>query len=266
MRTSRSIYVLASIVAIFAIGQTATKADVVVFDSLTNRANIAFPNATPRTFMGQAFDTGLSDTGFLAITGVDFRIVAQNQVTYNNIVVNVCLWDNSTDAVSGSSTVFSSPRPVQTFVQGATTIGPIASIGVNFTFTTPIVLSNFNNLGISFNVQGDTGSGLVSTNNLLVGVRGGPGNTDPLVGSVPTNPNRDDNNFYYRNQSGRTDFNFLGSDARDIGTAADPSTGRFSMVAMRVRADILVPEPSSIALTALGALAGLGVLARRRKA
>ena len=75
------------------------------------------------------------------------------------------------------------------------------------------------------------------------------------------------NTEYFRNADGRTDYNFIGSDGRDL---ADPPADEalhqfYSALGIRIYAEGILPEPSTLPLLAVGAMTGSGLLWRRRR-
>jgi PEP-CTERM motif len=172
-----------------------------------------------------------------AITGASLSIPT-------NISVNIQLYNTPAFTASGSGAAFSNPiGGLRTFTAGAQTLAANTAYLFTLTFGTPISFTG-NQLGVAINWQGNTGSGLANTDNLSTAVRIGA----PAVGTTP--------GYYYRNASGQTNMNFLGSDARQIG--ADSS------LAIRVFVSTLAPEPGTLALLLAGSGA-LGMVVRRRR-
>jgi hypothetical protein len=238
--------------------------------------------ATPRQFMGQAFNA--ADPGqALQITRLEFYAVYDGSiagVNFTERAVRVQFWNTSNNANSGSSLVFSDPAGgVRTTLLGAytvptpdpgfTSIKRLTSIG----FSTPVSLSSLTNLGVTINLQGDNGdgNGLRNSNTLSTAVRA---LAVPLVGSIPAfTADPRNNTGYYRNAtrplaSYNSDFNFVGSDLRDAG-GADPASGANSALAIRLYAlapAVTIPEASTLAMLAPGLLFAAGAIVRRRRA
>lgn len=210
----------------------------VLFDSITND-NGGFVTNAPHTFMGQALN--LADPGSGApvqLTSMSVALASSTTTNYSDVQLNVQFWDNASDATAGTTPAFSNPvgSPI-TFDLGALDAMANYVYQVNppdFSSANPIILSSLNNVGITLNWEGDIGSGLQSTDNLSTDVFVGPltVGSDPLAGG----------NGYYRNASGETDFNFLGSDYRtiNVSTSESPST-----LALQL-SGISLPEPGCL--------------------
>jgi len=239
----------AALICLMAAGTS--RGDVVVFDAVSSPTLQGSPAGTPgRSFLGQAFNA--ADPGVpLAISGFNMIFYSNVTATYNDLRLNVQFYNSFDSTAAGG--VFSNPAgSVQTFDLGS---GTLPQGFYNFTstvpFATPIALSGgLNGHGVVFNFQVDTGNGLVNTDDVTTAIRT---DTNPLtVGSIPLpGPNFG----YYRNASGRTDFNFNPGDRR--------MPGPNSALAIQLYA---VPEPGSMILLAVGAVILPALRARRRAA
>ncbi len=220
----------------------------VVFDSITGQLTPSLPTAT-RTYMGQGFTPAL---GGNFITGGSVNLASAATVNYTNLTLRIQFWGTFDSTGGGSATglVFSNPigAPIL-FNAGA--FAATANTFNTFTFTlgTPVALVGTGPFGITFSFQGDTGTGLASTDNLTTLVRTG------ALAAGTNNTGTAPNFGYFRNASGRTDFNFQSNDFRQIGANSALS---FTLTA--------VPEPGTVATFAVGGMALLGVAIRRRRA
>jgi len=234
------------------LGTGGSKAELLkVFDGISGGPTFVVTGGLPRTFIGEPLNLGGVAGPSVYITGLDVILASQTPQFYNQVVLRVQLWN---DVNTNSSPVFSNPASaVQTFDIGAQNLFNNL-YPFSFTFSTPILLSSTTNVGITLNWQGDTGSGLTSTDNLTSALRF---NAPFAVGSPALSP---PNYGYYRNASGGTDFNFLPSDMRTIG-------GPNSAIALVLYTDTdlpIVPEPSAVVLMVLGAIAMAFMSVRRR--
>jgi hypothetical protein len=178
-----------------------------IFDSVTNVTSFSAATA-PHTYMGQAFNLATASP----ITAMQIELASLAAVNYTNLEVRIQFWDT----FNGSTNpVFSSPvGSVYTFNLGAGSLALNTLYDISVTFATPIILTGTNNHGVTINFRGDTGAGLADTTNLTTAIRGGTGAPAFAVGSVPlAGPAYG----YYRNVTGRTDFNFDSGDSRSVG-------------------------------------------------
>jgi len=250
----------------------------IVFDALTGidiggpSNDLQSPGNNPvgRTFLGQPFIPVSTPLPQVNITGIDFYYASAVPANYTNVLVNIQFYNFSTnDATNtGTTPVFSSPSAsLQSISLGSQVFLSGGARFQSLTFATPITLQNLgSNPGFAINIQGDTGSGLTSSSNLYTAVRGGfgaDGSQGPAiaVGSIPFD---DPEEGYYRNVSGRTDFNFVGNDGvrNRVGAPNGTAVGANSALAVRLYA--AVPEPGTFGLVAVGLL-GFAPILRRRK-
>ncbi len=233
----------------------------VAFDTMTNEPTVGAPTAT-NSFMGQAFNAFDGSGGSLPfrITSFDAPVVNSTGATLNLTGLQLRVQFYGTFSSGTQTNVFSNP------IGGPITFGTTVSAAQPFAFATGtyttftgfgitggLPVGSYTNLGMVLNWQGNTGAGFQTIDNLTTAIRGGATSNPFAVGSVPgvAGPTFG----YYRNSTGRTDFNFANTDSRQIGNN--------SALALRIYA--AVPEPGSIALVALGGLPLMGVVLRRRK-
>ncbi|MBL8889185.1 MAG: hypothetical protein JNL67_04355 [Planctomycetaceae bacterium] len=223
----------------------------VVFDTLSNATGVSAAPNSGNTFMGQMFNLGGTSR---AINEFTIAVANTSGAALNLTAMQgrIQLYDTLTptganafaDPLGGLSVVNVTP-----FVFANNT-----AVSVTFSLATPIVIADGTG-GIVINWLADTGSGLNSIAGLTTAIRGGGTNPGPAVGSfVGTGPNFG----YFRNASGRTDFNFNGttpgpSDFRNVGVN--------SGLAISISA---VPEPSSITMLSAAGLGMLCCYLRRR--
>ena len=218
----------------------AAQAGPLVFDTISGNPTLAV-GGTPRTYMGQDF-TAADPGGPLLIERVVVLMGSLTTQNYANIRASVQLWDTF-----DLNPVYATPAgAVQQFDLGPMSLLANFAYDVDLTFAAPIPLTGVANHGIAFNFKGDTGFGLADTNNLTAVVRY---NAPIAIGSNPSGTG------YWRNASGRTDFNFDFTDFRFF----EPGV---SALAVQIYA-AGVPEPATLPLV-LGALAVFGLSLRRK--
>jgi hypothetical protein len=186
--------------------------DQTLYDSFTITTNYTTTTGSPRTFMGTGYNNAPTG-GPIEITKVTVYLAsgsAVDQTFSNGVRVNFNFWEDYNPAVtpvfSNSVGNFSADVPALTSIV-ASTFYPI-----DITLNPPVVFANDTNNGFAVNYQGNNGAGFASADGLtsLVSING----TAPVIGSSPLTP---PNYFWYRNASGRTDFNFASTDSRSFG-------------------------------------------------
>ena len=226
----------------------AAHAQTLVYDGVSG-ANPAAITAT-RTYSGQAFTISGNAGSSAAIQQVNVTLYNTGTTAYANTRVRVQFFGGFN---SSTSPVFSAPLgATQVFVFGSVAAGSgqiTASVPVNGTIT----LQTGTTYGIGFNWQASTdGTNFFDTDDLSVAGRD-TGSTAITNGSNQS-PSSNGGPGYYRNQSGRTDFNFLSTDARSLGANSGLV---FSLSATPV------PEPATVLLAGSLGLGALGYARRR---
>jgi hypothetical protein len=237
----RQIVLFAALAALASASQCFAQAPT-VFDTIhgSTGADIA---PAPHTFMGQDFNL-LNNVGGppVSVSWLIIDLESLAAVSYKDVALRVQFWNTASGATSGTSPAFSNPigGPIVLNL-GPQNFGAQLYDAIEMQFPTPIILPSVNALGVVFNWEGDTGAGLVSDTNLTT--------------AVTTTASSTGLGLYYRNVSGETDFNFPGSDARQIGPN---STLEFALLGQAV------PEPGSLLLCGLVAAGSARCWRRRR--
>lgn len=202
----------------------APTADPVVYDS--SGTSLTITSSTPRTYIGGV--ANLAGAGpDVDITSIDLSMVSSAAATYTNVRANVQFWDIYTAA---GSPVFS--NPAGTTIQsdlGPQTLSANSVYTITVNLSAPLRLNGLAAKGFAVNFQSDTGAGLGDDNNLTTAMAYGsvqPVGTSALGGG----------NGFFRNASGRTDFNFLSSDLRTFTGITDVRT----MLVLRGNASVPV--------------------------
>jgi hypothetical protein len=184
--------------------------EVLVFDSHTGAAAYATVSNSPRTFMGMPFD--LADAAgsdpLISRVVVYLGYTGDAAQTYSQLRARFRLWN---DWSSVSTPVFSNPPDliVEADVPGPITLNPGSMTAIGLPLDPPIPLSGLTRHGIAVNFQGNTGAGLVSSDDLTPVLRYG-------ANPVAVGSNRIPSGVGYINGSGRTDFNFEPSDVGSV--------------------------------------------------
>lgn len=237
------------------LSSAAAKADL-VFDNFTSfengdpNAHVSVTSSTPNTFMGGAYNLL---TGTTAITGFDVYPANISGSDYTGLKINIFVWGsvNTSGTVNATTPAFGNLLGSYSLTSSGTfTTGYYYSfdgtpVGVNpgITLTTPLAISS-PTIGLTFNIQGTTdGVNYSSVNTLTTLIKYG---VTPDVGSEVFNG-------YYRNAANEVNGNFTSS-LRSLGQ-------QNQSLAVRVYG-VVVPEPTTLALAGLGALA---LVIRRRQ-
>jgi len=218
-----------------------------VFDS-TAQDGLFLLGTPGRTWVGQPFTA--ADPGYpLKISSVTAWFAATQAMSFTDFVMSVQLWDSFNPF---AASVFSSPvGSVQSQSYGALSVNAFEIYAATVVFAQPLALTGLSGHGVAINFQVNTGSGLTVTENVSV-----PGRATSAAGAFPvgTVPLPGPSYGYYRNASGRTDFNFASSDLYTAG----------SWSALAIELDAAVPEPATF-FGVGGSVVGLLLVARARR-
>jgi hypothetical protein len=225
-------------------------ADTVAFDTMATLGNLTAASQ-PNTIMGEAFSMSGQVPGPV-LSGVDVRFTNTTgaDIVQRPIRLTVYLWNSASLATSGSTLAFSDLVRTEVFDVGTYTLQNNTIFWFNstqpgvvpyFVFSSPVTMGGATNLGISFRWQVNNGAGFTDVNGFSTAVRFG---TAPEAGANALGAG------YYRNNSGSTDGDFLGSDFRQVSSDSN--------LAFRLFA---VPSPGTLGL----AMAWMGFAVRRRR-
>jgi len=183
-----------------------------VFDSFTGATTYTTTGSSPRTFMGMPFNLDGAAGSDPAITKITFYLAYTGAAaqTYQSVRIRAQLWDGWS---STADPVFSTPMSPTSFdadIAGPINLTPSTYSPVTVTLAAPVPLSGLLSHGIAINYQGDTGSGLASSDSLTSLLRYG---TTPVALGTNALPAA----YGYRNASSHTDFNFAPTDTRSFG-------------------------------------------------
>ena len=186
------------------------ESDVLVLDTYSG-LGAGTPASTPRTYMGFPFDLDDAAGSNPQITQINFYILHAGTTTqtYQALEIHFRLWDDWSET---GNPVFSNaltPPVAIVPVAGPITLVPNAVVTVMVAMPTPVPVSGLGPHGFAVHYEGDTGSGMASTENLtaLIRYRG-----DPIaVGGNPMSVG-----YGYRDASGRADLNFADSDGMTV--------------------------------------------------
>ncbi|MFL6531618.1 MAG: PEP-CTERM sorting domain-containing protein, partial [Chthoniobacterales bacterium] len=197
-----------------------------------------------------------NDKAMPQVTQVQVGMFVLGAQSFSNVRVRLQLWGSFDPAATGTANAFSNPLGGGPSVF---TLGPVSSTGntvflLTLNLPVAITLPSTMNLGITFNFQSSTdGVTYVDETNLATAMRPvGASGPIPVGQNVTTGGNQ-----YYRNASGRTDFNFNASDARTLGGTQATDGLAFKLTAA-------VPEPSTWVMM-IGGMGMLVVVQRFRR-
>lgn len=244
---SRSL-ILLTVLVCSALGRLS--AQTTLLDTVDSPAtNFTFTGSMPRTYMGDGFtNSALTPTSQFNVTGLSLFLVSATAASYTDVLLRIQFYNSYNP---NAASVFSNPAgPLQTFDVGAQTFAANTIYEFDFTLTSPSPITLFgNNLGFAQNFQSSTlPGGLMPADNpnLTSLITYNTAGTGYAAGQITTGTSP---NFgYYRNASGRTDFNFANTDSRSLGV---PNQAIGIIVSGSA-----VPEPSTYAMV----LGGLGIL------
>ena len=191
--------------------QSTQTTDVLVFDSYTGASAYLTTNSSPRTFMGMPVDLGAAagSSPMISKIGVYLAYSGVAPQEYSRLRVSVQLWNSWS---GNANPVFSNPLDSTVIADavGPITLYPSTFIPIQISLLSPIPLASLSAHGVVINFQGNTGSGLQSSDNLTPLLRSG-------AVPVAVGANAVADSFGYRNVSGRTDFNFADTDIIGFG-------------------------------------------------
>ena len=189
--------------------------DPAVYDSFTTATGLTTTTGVPRSVMGGGFSAAGAGPQ-VDISKITVYMAATTAVAYSNIRVNIQLWDT---AAAASTPVFGSAAGSLIVADlGAVSTTANTFNAVDVTLSPPVRLNSLASKGIAVSYQGDSGSGLATTDALTSLMTYGA----PV--SVGTNSFNGGNGFL-RNASLRTDYNFLPSDLRTFSGITDVGFG-----------------------------------------
>ena len=185
---------------------------VTLYDSHTG-GNLTGAEA-PRTVMGMPFIMDAVAGSYFRITSFTIYLakLGTETRTYQHIRAGIRLWDDW--SVSNDPVFSNNVLPGQDLftinIDGPITLQPGVAVPIMVNLSDPVLISGPGPHGFVIQYQGDTGSGFASSEDLTSVVR--YGNAPIAAGSIPLS-----GAFGYRNVSGRSDFNFVPSDASSLG-------------------------------------------------
>lgn len=195
-----------------------------VYDSTSD--TFTTTGSTPRSFIGGV--ANLAGAGpQVDITSIDVYMGVTAAVNYTNVRARIQFWN----------TYSSSATPVFSNAAGAVIeadIGAFTSAANQYTIITinlptPLRLNSLSGKGFAVSFQADSGGGLAATDNLTSTMNYDDGYAVGSSGIAG-------GNGFFRNASGRTDFNFLSSDLRTFTGITDVRTS----LVLRGNADVPV--------------------------
>lgn len=182
-----------------------------LFDSFTG-ATLTTVGTAPHTFMGMPFALAArGGASNIKVRSGTVYLIPTTTASYVNVRANITFWGAASGATSGAGPAFSNALGSYAFNLGA--LSAVANQTYPLNFTLPAAITFPGQIGgVTVNWQGDTGSGLVSTDNLESAIRSGGILTDGSLNLGTANTFG-----YYRNASGEVDGNFTGDDFKTLG-------------------------------------------------
>lgn len=228
-----------TILCLSLLGISSFAQSVVVYDTIAGVGSNTTTGGLPRSRMADSMSFSNPGAGMnWQVTSVSWTLYIAGGQNYGNVTAEMILWNQWNGAGWGGAgtNVFQSEAGRQTFSLGARTTTGATVFAITNTFTTPINMSAFNNVGIEISLRADG----VATDNTAIGLK----DFAPTVGSSTNLFYRDANaNAVIDTTDGRTITGWLNTNA-----------------AFTVNANA-VPEPTSMIALSLGALA---LIKRRR--
>ncbi|TDR36996.1 hypothetical protein DFR29_12633 [Tahibacter aquaticus] len=187
---------------------TTPAANILVFDSFSNATNLTTTGSLPRTYMGFQFnlDSAAGSTPMISRIVVYMAYNGTTARSYSRLRVRLQMWDSWW---SENDPVFSIPVEAVYVadVDQSILMQPNTFVAINLDLPSPMPFTGLTSHGIAINFQGDTGSGLETSNDLTSLLRYG---SNPIaVGANPA-----PQSYGYRNVGGQTTFNHPQSDSR----------------------------------------------------
>jgi hypothetical protein len=156
-------------------------------------------------------------TNSVKITGLTLYMVSTTTQAYTDVVARIQFWNNYNQA---ATPVFTNPAgPLITADLGPLNLTANSFTAIPVTLATPVILPGGpgTQWGFAQNFQGNTGAGLADTTNLTSLITA-HSNGQYSTGQITTGTGPQFG--YYRNVSGRVDFNFDSTDMRSLGLNA----------------------------------------------
>jgi hypothetical protein len=199
--------------------------DPVVYNSTGATFNAS--TSQPNRFIGGA--ANISGAGpQVDITSFDLFMVSLAAGSYTNIRARLQIWDTYTE---GSTPIFSNAAGTTIAIDtGPVNVNASSVATLTFNLPAPLRLNSLTNKGFAVNFQADTGAGLVDDTNLVGALN--VNDTQPVGTSAVAA-----GNGFYRNASGRTDFNFASTDLRSFAT---PTTNARAALILRGNSSVPV--------------------------
>lgn len=193
-------------------GTNAPQAESLVLDSFTGATSYLGEDRSPRTYIGMPFNLAGGAGNYPAISKmvVYLAYTGASAQTYNSLRVRFAVFGGWS---SGNNPVFSDVAALlQADAAGPITLNPSTITPITIPIDPPIPLSGLTAHGITVNFQGDTGSGLASSDTMSSLLRAG---TNP----VAVGANAMASAYGYRNLIGQSNYNFAPSHASTFGLA-----------------------------------------------
>lgn len=234
-----------------------------LIDTTTNATNYAIATA-PRTYVGDAFTNNAlpANTTSFQVTGGDVYLASSTAATYVDIQARIQLWNTVTP--TSTTAVFSNPLALITVDFGGATLAANTVYTLPFTLGSVATLSggSGSNWGITVNFQVSTtaGTAVADNTNTSPALTYNTGTSGYAAGTITTGASPVFG--YYRNVESQTNFNFIAGDQRSLNTAGANYQG---LAFVLTGNPVVVPEPSTVAMTGLGGLALLVGMQRLRR-
>lgn len=263
MIASRSIAKSAAILALAFTGLAAGRvsANTTLLDTFTGTSLQTFTSSTPHTYMGDGFTNNAlpTTTTSFQITGVQMYVVFAAAATYTDVVGRIQFWNTANGGTtSATNPAFANAAgPLITADFGALSPTGTSYQEFSLALSAPITLTGGpgTNWGFAQNFQSSTTAApTLADDSNLTSLITANSSDEYAAGMITTGTGPAYG--YYRNVNSETNFNFT-STARSI------SGQDYQGIAIVLIGNV-VPEPSSLAALAAGALALGGAAYRKR--